>query len=72
MMTTTRGTALNALVLACSSSAFLLIGYDNGVMGGLVNNAPFLSTFSLTDDDASKIGTVVAIYEVCCSHTDGK
>lgn len=68
-----------AFITVCSSSGFLLIGYDNvshlaallewilttleGIMGGLVNNAPFLETFSLDPmRDSNVIGTIVAIY----------
>lgn len=64
------GNALMALIVACTSSGFLLIGYDNGVMGGLVNNAPFLTSFNLdAKKNATAIGTIVAIYEYVFERT---
>ncbi|MCJ1246521.1 hypothetical protein MMC30_003729 [Trapelia coarctata] len=40
-----QGTALLAAVTTLTSMGFLMIGYDNGLMGGLVNGPAFNSTF---------------------------
>ena len=58
------GRALLGTVTTVSCLGFLLIGYDNGVMGGLVNQAAFNSTFGTPD--ATMIGLIVALYE--CAH----
>lgn len=42
----------------------MAIGYDNGVMGGLVGGTPFNTTFKTPD--ATMIGLIVAIYESTC------
>ncbi|BFZ54332.1 hypothetical protein PYCC9005_001366 [Savitreella phatthalungensis] len=57
------------VVLGLAGSAFMLLGYDNGVMGGVVNNTPFLKSFHLSKQaDVDLIGTVVALYEIgCCA-----
>ncbi|EKG10593.1 Sugar/inositol transporter [Macrophomina phaseolina MS6] len=43
---------------------FLLIGFDNGLMGGLVGATAFNDTFN--KPGATMIGLIVAIYEVGC------
>ncbi len=44
----------------------MLIGYDNGVFGGIINGAPFQDTFH--HPSAATLGTMTAIYEVgCCA-----
>jgi hypothetical protein len=44
-----------------TSLGFMLIGYDNGLMGGLVNALAFQDTFN--NPSANMIGTIVAIFE---------
>lgn len=44
-----------------TSLGFMLIGYDNGLMGGLVNAPAFQDTFN--NPSANMIGTIVAIFE---------
>ena len=55
------GRALLGTVSTISCLGFLLIGYDNGLMGGLVNQAAFNTTFDTPS--ATIIGLIVAIYE---------
>ena len=55
------GQGLLGTVTVVTCLGFLLIGYDNGVMGGLVNQAAFNTTFNTPD--ATMIGLIVAIYE---------
>ncbi|KAF2487384.1 general substrate transporter [Neohortaea acidophila] len=57
----------NVTLLACLG--FLLIGFDNGLMGGLVNGRSFDTTFNLdtsTASGANIVALIVAIYEVGC------
>ncbi|KAF2772558.1 general substrate transporter [Teratosphaeria nubilosa] len=54
-------------LLACLG--FLLIGYDNGLMGGLVNGPAFDNTFNIdpkSSHGADLIALIVAIYEIGC------
>lgn len=44
-----------------TSLGFMLIGFDNGLMGGLVNAPAFQNTFN--NPSANMIGTIVAIFE---------
>ncbi|SMQ52101.1 unnamed protein product [Zymoseptoria tritici ST99CH_3D7] len=62
----------NALLYSVSLLAclgFLLIGYDNGLMGGLVGAQSFYNTFKVdqdTDAGTDMIALIVAIYEIGC------
>lgn len=58
------GRALFICVTALTCSGFLLIGYDNGLMGGLVNTRSFKGTFGTLRSEIT--GLIVAIYEVGC------
>ncbi|KAF5691669.1 sugar transporter STL1 [Fusarium denticulatum] len=51
-------------VSVLTSLGFMLIGYDNGLMGGLVNTTAFKDSFDSPDSDM--IGVIVAIYEIGC------
>ncbi|EST08403.1 General substrate transporter [Kalmanozyma brasiliensis GHG001] len=59
-----RGNALLAVITASCASGFLLVGYDNGVMGGLVNGEEFKRTFNT--NDANTLGNIVSLYEIGC------
>ncbi|KAK0372552.1 hypothetical protein CLIM01_10079 [Colletotrichum limetticola] len=59
-----RGQRLVLAVSVLTSLGFMLIGYDNGLMGGLVNAPAFNSTFD--SPDPTMTGLIVAIYEVGC------
>ncbi|KAF4943930.1 hypothetical protein FGADI_13011 [Fusarium gaditjirri] len=59
-----QGQSLILTVSVLTSLGFMLIGYDNGLMGGLVNTTAFKDTFNSPDSDM--IGVIVAIYEVGC------
>ncbi|KAA8571442.1 hypothetical protein MFRU_026g00540 [Monilinia fructicola] len=63
-MAVLEGRALFAAVTSLTCLGFLLIGYDNGLMGGLVNSKGFKDTFE--DPDPTITGLIVAIYEVGC------
>ncbi|OWZ61131.1 hypothetical protein AYX14_06409 [Cryptococcus neoformans] len=67
-----KGRAVNWAITACCGSAFLLFGYDQGVMSGLLTGSAFTQQFPEIDTtdggngSASLQGTVVAIYEIGC------
>ncbi|PKS06200.1 hypothetical protein jhhlp_007517 [Lomentospora prolificans] len=71
-MTFLVGAALNAAITATAGAGFLLFGYDQGVMSGLLTGTAFTRTFPEIDTteggngSASLQGTVVAIYEIGC------
>jgi hypothetical protein len=56
-----QGQSLILTVSVLTSLGFMLIGYDNGLMGGLVNTSAFKDTFDSPDSDM--IGVIVAIFE---------
>ncbi|KAH8649135.1 sugar transporter STL1 [Xylariales sp. PMI_506] len=71
-MTFLTGRPLNWAITAAAGAGFLLFGYDQGVMSGLLTGAAFTKTFPQIDltegggGSASLQGTVVAIYEIGC------
>ncbi|KAJ9475440.1 putative Sugar transporter STL1 (putative) [Pseudozyma hubeiensis] len=59
-----RGKALLSVITASCAGGFLLVGYDNGVMGGIVGLGEFNKTFN--NPDANTIGNIVSLYEIGC------
>lgn len=72
IMVPLKGRALNWAITATAGSGFLLFGYDQGVMSGLLTGDAFTATFPEIDTtdkgngSSSLQGTVVAIYEIGC------
>lgn len=66
------GKPLDWAITATAGSGFLLFGYDQGVMSGLLTGDAFTSRFPEIDTtsdgggSSSLQGTVVAIYEIGC------
>jgi MFS family permease len=66
------GKSLDYAITAAAGSGFLLFGYDQGVMSGLLTGSAFTKQFPAIDTtdggsgSASLQGTVVAIYEIGC------
>ncbi|KAK8119236.1 uncharacterized protein PG998_003862 [Apiospora kogelbergensis] len=66
------GRSLHWAITATAGSGFLLFGYDQGVMSGLLTGAAFTARFPQINTNkgaggsASLQGTVVAIYEIGC------
>ncbi|KAK7543798.1 MFS transporter [Phyllosticta citricarpa] len=65
------GKALDHAITLCAGFCFLLFGYDQGVMSGLLTGSAFTSRFPEIDTvknpgSSSLQGTVVAIYEIGC------
>lgn len=71
-MTFLVGRPLNWAITATAGSGFLLFGYDQGVMSGLLTgdaftrNFPEIDTTDTGHGSSSLQGTVVAIYEIGC------
>ncbi|CAK4033168.1 related to sugar transporter [Lecanosticta acicola] len=63
------GNVLLYTVSLLTCMGFLLIGYDNGLMGGLVNTPHFDGTFKIdgnSESGTNLIALIVAIYEIGC------
>ncbi|EME44677.1 hypothetical protein DOTSEDRAFT_24674 [Dothistroma septosporum NZE10] len=67
-----RGRPLSWAITAVAGSGFLLFGYDQGVMSGVLTGQAFtkqfpeMDTTSTGNGSSSLQGTVVAIYEIGC------
>ncbi|BFZ60640.1 hypothetical protein YB2330_001681 [Saitoella coloradoensis] len=59
-----RGTALIHAITAASGSCFILFGYDNGVMAGLITAPSFTS--AMGNPSSGTTGTIVAVYNLGC------
>ncbi|KAJ6101781.1 hypothetical protein N7486_004208 [Penicillium sp. IBT 16267x] len=57
-----KGKALLAVTTTITSLGFLMVGFDNGLMGGFVNGPQFAASFN--NPSATIIGVFVAIYEI--------
>ncbi|KAI9746627.1 MAG: hypothetical protein M1818_000341 [Claussenomyces sp. TS43310] len=60
-----KGRPLSLMVSTIATTGFLLFGYDQGVMSGLISAKPFLAYFPEATDQ-TYAGFVTAIYEVGC------
>ncbi|KAI1816660.1 general substrate transporter [Poronia punctata] len=60
------GKALQRLVTIVATLDFLLFGYDQGVMSGIIGGDPFKHDFPQVDGDENWQGFVVSIYAVGC------
>ncbi|RYC56126.1 hypothetical protein CHU98_g10093 [Xylaria longipes] len=71
-MTTLIGKPLQWAITATAGAGFMLFGYDQGVMSGLLTGTAFTAQFPEIDTNegahgsSSLQGTVVAIYEIGC------
>lgn len=60
------GRPLQMFVTALATCDFLLFGYDQGVMSGIIESHPFTQDFPEVYDDPTYQGFVVSIYAVGC------
>lgn len=60
------GRWLQFLITAVATTDFLLFGYDQGVMSGIVASPQFTHDFPEVKDDSTYEGFVVSIYAVGC------
>jgi len=61
-----QGRNLGLLISTIATTGFLLFGYDQGVMSGIIASAPFNTYFPETLGSSIYQGFVTAIYEVGC------
>lgn len=67
------GRPLALTVSTVATMGFLLFGYDQGVMSGIISDPAFNDMFTATKDDDVMQATVTAVYEVgksCCPLRD--
>jgi len=60
------GNALSLAITIVATNGFLLFGYDQGVMSGIISAVPFNNAFPETRHNTTWQGFVTAIYEVGC------
>ncbi|KAK0630271.1 general substrate transporter [Bombardia bombarda] len=60
------GRPLSMAVSSVATTGFLLFGYDQGVMSGIITAPAFNNVFEATRDNSTMQGTVTAIYEIGC------
>ncbi|RVD87241.1 uncharacterized protein DFL_001483 [Arthrobotrys flagrans] len=60
------GRPLSLLISSICTTAFLLFGYDQGVMSGLITHPNFNATFPSTANNSTMQGLVTALYEIGC------
>ncbi|CAG8955896.1 hypothetical protein HYFRA_00008748 [Hymenoscyphus fraxineus] len=61
-----KGRPLGLLISTIATTGFLLFGYDQGVMSGIISAEPFMEYFPETRDNPVYQGFVTAIYEIGC------
>ncbi|KAJ4369575.1 hypothetical protein N0V83_005337 [Neocucurbitaria cava] len=61
-----RGRPLDLTVSIIATTGFLLFGYDQGVMSGIISADPFMNYFPETLHNSTWQGFVTAIYEIGC------
>jgi MFS family permease len=60
------GRPLGLAISTIATTGFLLFGYDQGVMSGIISADPFNNYFPETKNDSVYQGFVTAIYEIGC------
>ena len=60
------GKRLSLSISTIGTLGFLLFGYDQGVMSGIISDAAFNDVFTATKGDSTMQGLVTAIYELGC------
>ncbi|KLJ13388.1 hypothetical protein EMPG_11677 [Blastomyces silverae] len=60
------GKKLSLAVSTVATMGFLLFGYDQGVMSGIISDPAFNNMYTATKDNSTMQATVTAVYEVGC------
>ena len=58
------GRSLSLAVSTIATTGFVLFGYDQGVMSGIITAPAFNDIFTATKDNSTMQGFVTAIYEI--------
>ncbi len=58
------GRPLSLAVSTIATTGFVLFGYDQGVMSGIITAPAFNDIFTATKDNSTMQGFVTAIYEI--------
>ncbi|KAI1803535.1 general substrate transporter [Daldinia bambusicola] len=61
-----QGRSLSMMVSTVATTGFLLFGYDQGVMSGIIGSTHFANVFTEVKDNPTMQGLVTAIYEIGC------
>ncbi|KAI1452464.1 general substrate transporter [Annulohypoxylon moriforme] len=61
-----QGRPLSLMVSTVATTGFLLFGYDQGVMSGIIGSDHFANVFEEVRNNATMQGLVTAIYEIGC------
>ena len=59
-----KGRFLQVAITVSAGSAYMLFGYDQGVLGGLVSQPSFLS--AIGNPSTGYLGTIVALFNIGC------
>ncbi|KAK2737934.1 hypothetical protein FQN55_000838 [Onygenales sp. PD_40] len=60
------GKKLSLAISTVATMGFLLFGYDQGVMSGIISDPAFNAMYTATKGDSTMQATVTAVYEVGC------
>ncbi|KAJ5330125.1 General substrate transporter [Penicillium brevicompactum] len=60
------GRPLGLTVSTIATMGFLLFGYDQGVMSGIIDSTPFADILPITDGNSTMQALVTAVYELGC------
>ncbi|KAB8801905.1 hypothetical protein FH972_026726 [Carpinus fangiana] len=61
-----RGRSLSLLVSTIATTGFVLFGYDQGVMSGIITSPAFFKLLPMLEGEPTLQGLVTAIYEIGC------
>ncbi|KAI1646861.1 general substrate transporter [Daldinia loculata] len=61
-----QGRSLSIMVSTVATTGFLLFGYDQGVMSGIIGSTHFSNVFTEVKGNPTMQGLVTAIYEIGC------
>jgi MFS family permease len=60
------GRTLQKFITALATTDFMLFGYDQGVMAGIISSSAFVADFPVVDNNSTWQGFVTSIYAIGC------